>query len=148
MAHEEGKILLVEDQHEWRMELQRLLLKNPAPFTYLIKTAETLQKASDLLKHHTYDLVLLDLRLKDWEEGNFDGWELMDILAKSKDDACTQTIIVSAYGEPEHVREGFKKYHIFDYIDKKRLDENDFRKSVADAVAKAYEERGYILDKE
>lgn len=138
----EGRILLIEDQREWQVELKNLLLDYP----YSIKMAESLQKASDLLEHHVYDLVLLDLRLKDWEEGNFEGWALMDRLEACRKEQGTQVIIVSGYGEPRHVRDGFKKYHIADYIDKKRLDPYDFQKAVADAIGRAYEERGEILD--
>lgn len=139
----EGRILLVEDQREWQVELKNLLQDYP----YSIRGAESLQKASDLLEHHTYGLVLLDLRLKDWEEGNFEGWELMDRLKACREEQGTQVIIISAYGEPQHVREGFKKYDIADYIDKKRLDPSDFQKAVADAIKKAYIEKGEILDR-
>ncbi|MBC8492230.1 MAG: response regulator [Chloroflexi bacterium] len=139
----EGRILLVEDQREWQVELKDLLRDYP----YSIKVADSLQKASDLLKHHVYDLVLLDLRLKDWEEGNFEGWQLMDSLAACKEEQGTQTIIISAYGQPTHVRDGFKKYHIADYFDKKHLDPQGFQKAVADAIEQAYEERGEILDR-
>ena len=83
--------------------------------------------------------MLLDLRLKDWEEGNFEGWELMDKLEVRRKEHGTQVIIVSAYGESQHVREGFKKYHIIDYIDKKRLDPREFRRAVADAINKPTE---------
>jgi CheY-like chemotaxis protein len=141
MAYE-GRILLVEDQREWQIELSDLLQDYP----YSIKMADSLQKASDLLEHYVYDLVLLDLRLKDWEEGNFEGWGLMDTLETCRQEQGTQVIIVSAYGEPEHVRKGFKKYDIADYIDKKRLDPDDFLESVAEAVEKAYEERRGIVD--
>jgi len=138
----EGRILMVEDQREWQVELSDLLQEYP----YTMKVAESLQKASDLLSHHVYDLVLLDLRLKDWQEGNFEGWELMDTLNMCRREQGTQVIVVSAYGEARHVREGFKKYHIADYIDKRRLDPQEFQKSVADAIKQAYEERGEILD--
>jgi CheY-like chemotaxis protein len=142
MAHE-GRILLVEDQREWQVEIKDLLRDYP----YSIKEAESLQKASDLLRLHVYDLVLTDLRLKDWEEGNFEGWELLDNLATIREEQGTQVIIISAYGEAHHVREGFKKYHIADYIDKRRLVPQDFQKAVADAIEKAYEEKGAILDR-
>ena len=124
------------------MELKNLLQEYP----YSVKMADSLQKASDLLKDHVFDLVLLDLRLKDWEEGNFEGWELMDRLQACREEQGTQVIIISAYGETRHVRDGFKKYDIADYVDKRRLDPRDFQKSVADAIEKAYDERGEILD--
>jgi len=141
VAHE-GRVLIVEDQREWQVELQNLL----QDFPYSIKTADSLQKASDLLKNHVYDLVLLDLRLRGWEEANFDGWELMDTLAVLKAEQGTQVIIVSAYGQAHHVRDGFKRYRIADYIDKKRLDPWGFQQAVAGAIEKAYELRGKILD--
>lgn len=142
MAHE-GRILLVEDLRDWQVEIQNLL----SSYSYSIKTANKLQKARDLLKDHVYDLVLLDLRLEDWNEENFDGWKLMDRLSACRDEAGTQVIIVSAHGMTDHVRDGFKKYKIHDYFDKKRLDSKHFQNSVAEAVNKAYEERGEILDK-
>jgi CheY-like chemotaxis protein len=137
----EGRILLVEDEREWQVKLKELLQAYP----YSVKVADSLQKASDFLKHYVYDLVLLDLRLKEWEENNFEGWQLMDVLATCRKEQGTQVIVISAYGQPTHVREGFKKYHITDYFDKKRLDPREFQESVADAVEKAYKEREVIL---
>jgi CheY-like chemotaxis protein len=142
MAHE-GRILLVEDEREWQVKLRELL----QGYLYSITVADSLQKASDFLKHHVYDLVLLDLRLREWEEENFEGWQLMDSLATCREEQGTQVIIISAYGQPTHVREGFKNYHIADYFDKKRLDPHEFQESVAISVEKAYEERGAILDR-
>ena len=142
MAHE-GSILIVEDQHAWQVELKDLLREYP----YSIKVADSRQKAFDLLEHRVYDLVLLDLRLKDWEEENFEGWMLMDSLAAFREEQGTQVIIISAYGQPMHVREGFKKYHMADYFDKKHLDPQGFQRAVADAIEQAYEERDEILDR-
>ncbi len=137
----EGRILIVEDQREWQNKYKNLLANELYEFTI----AENRQKASDLLQHHTYDLVLLDLRLKDWEEGNFEGFKLLENLQKHKQESGTQTIIISAYGEPEHVRFGFKKYDIIDYIDKKRLDPNEFPNIVAKAIRVASNERHDII---
>lgn len=149
MAHDEGRILIVEDLRDWQIEIQRILHgQYLSQFSYSIKIANTLQKARDLLKVHVYDLVLLDLRLSDWEEENFDGWTLMEPLAKLRKELGTQTIIVSAHGLTDHVRNGFKKYHIHDFIDKKRLEPRAFQKSVEEAVMKAYAERDEIVDQD
>jgi DNA-binding response OmpR family regulator len=137
MAHE-GRILLVEDSREWQVEIEKILKDS----NYKIKTANTLQKARDLLKDHAYDLVLLDLRLEDWDEENFDGWKLMDILLTCRRENGTHVIIVSAHGMTDHVRDGFKKYKMHDYFDKKKLDPVAFKKSASDAIEKAFIERG------
>lgn len=137
-----GRILLVEDLKEWQRMIKELL---PEDSYRVFKVAEDLQKASDLLKHHVFDLVLLDLRMNDWDEQDFKGFKLLGQIAEVREEQGTQVIIVSAYGEPEHVREGFKKYDIADYFDKKWLKRDEFRKAVADAIEKAYEERQQIL---
>jgi CheY-like chemotaxis protein len=141
MAHE-GRILLVEDSREWQIEIKRIL----KDFNYKLKDANTLQKARDLLKDHVFDLVLLDLRLEDWDEENFDGWKLMDILPTCRRENGTQVIIVSAHGMTDHVRDGFKKYKMHDYFDKTKLDPVSFKKSVSDAIEKAFIERGDLID--
>lgn len=133
-----GRILLVEDMPEWQLELTDLLEG------YDVVPSTDLHRAIFLLMHEVYDLVLLDLRLKEWEEDNFEGWKLMDRLQTCRREQGTQVIIISAYGEQEHVRQGFKQYKIFDYIDKKHFDEDEFRNAVAGSIERALKERGEI----
>lgn len=137
-----GRILIVEDQRGWQEELNRILIDS----SYSIKIADNLMKARDLLKNHVFDLVLLDLRLRDWDEGNFDGWELMDALVEARNEQGTQVIIFTAYAMANHVRQGFKNYRIWDFLDKKRFNLDEFSETVSGAIARAYIEREEIVD--
>ncbi|MFH1635685.1 MAG: response regulator [Chloroflexota bacterium] len=138
----DGRILIVEDQREWQIEIKHLL----KDFPYAIKIANGFQKAHDYLTHHVFNLVLLDLRLNDWEEGNFDGWNLIQMIAQARKEQGTQVIIISAYGDTEIVREGFKEYSLCDYLDKKRFTPIEFQEAVIGAIEKAFFERKEIID--
>ncbi|HLF25405.1 MAG TPA: response regulator [Anaerolineae bacterium] len=142
MPHE-GRLLMVEDDKKWENELRGLLSDRP----YKMMMAQTLPQARGLLKDHVFDVVLLDLRLKDWEDSNFDGWRLLEDLRPATEEQGTQVIIVTAYGTIEHVRDAFKKHQIVDFFQKQHLAEreDEFRQAVATAVDRAYSVRDSIL---
>ena len=72
---------------------------------------------------------------------------LLKLIDKVAEEQGTTAIVISAYGEAQHVREGFKVHGIIDYIDKAELDPEAFRQAVRAAVDEAYSRRGEILDR-
>jgi PAS domain S-box-containing protein len=88
------RILLVEDHHQTRDTLARLL----ASRGHEVATAETIKQARDVAQTFAYDLVLSDLGLPD---GN--GHELMNELRQLRP-AC-QGIALSGYGMDSDIQQ-------------------------------------------
>jgi len=125
----ESRVLLLEDDPAWVEQFRSML---PTP-PYAICVAETVEDATRLLADQSFDAVLLDLRLRDWEE-DFSGMSFLDVLDRAY--PRPSVVIVSAYGQPEHVRVAFKQFGVTDFIDKRKLDVSEFRAAVEDAVSR------------
>ena len=128
----ENSILIVEDDGDWRT-----LLSESIADLCVIRFAENYSAAIELLRAYSFDAVILDLRLEDQDEENFQGMKILAVLRESETekDWRTSVIIVSAYGTPQQVRESFKIHYLFDYISKQRFDKNAYRDVVRQAMA-------------
>jgi len=137
-----GRILVVEDRSDWRKKLTGILKEEG----YSVREAANYDKAVSLLQKHVFDLVLLDLRLVDWNERDFKGMDLLNDLDKLADEQGTNVIIITGYGTAEHARKAFKDHHVFDFLTKAKFDLQEFKTLVAEAIENAYAKRGDILD--
>ena len=131
MSRNKSAILIVEDEQDWRTLLSENL--DPCDVTF----AENYAKAINVIKASSFDAIILDLRLEDRDDENFQGMELLALLReKEKEkDWNTNVIIVSAYGTPQQVREGFKIHCLFDYILKQKFDKREYREIVRQAIS-------------
>ena len=59
----EGKILLIEDRPDWRRKFTKYLEQDGHSF----RVAKTHDEALTLLDREPFDVVLIDLRLVDWD---------------------------------------------------------------------------------
>jgi DNA-binding NtrC family response regulator len=132
----EVKILVVEDNDQWQKKLRRMLTRDG----YEVTITDNEDKARSLLHsrkaEHQFDVVVLDLRLEDWGG----GYEGMDLLKKDTvrlaEEQHTRVLILTGYGEVEHVRSAFRDYGVFDFMDKRRFgDGREFRDQVRKAIA-------------
>ena len=139
----EGSILLVEDRPEWRRRLTRYLQKEG----YFVETAKTYTEALDVLARGSFEVVLVDLRLVDWDTTNVQGMQIlrhMDELRKEiGKESGTQAIVVTAYPTVETVREAFRDHGVSDILFKPDFDLHSFTEAVRDAAVKAHK----IMDK-
>lgn len=126
-----GRALVVDDQIVW-LELFSELLNE---LGLEVDTADTRERAIQLVGNRYYHLALIDVRLKDDELGNREG---MDILAHiDQADLCDviTKVVITGYGTRDWARESFKKYRVHDFIPKqgpdgKGFDEDDLRASI------------------
>jgi len=98
-----GRVLVVDDQDNWRKALASLLSKEG----YTTKTASCFEAATREISQGTFDLVVLDVRLVDKDIFDVQGLELLQH-AKAQESA-PRVIILTGY--PESIHEGvLEKY--------------------------------------
>jgi DNA-binding NtrC family response regulator len=67
------KILIVDDQENWRQALSSVLWKSG----YSVETADSLKSARETLEKDSYALIVTDIRLVDERTGDVSGLELL-----------------------------------------------------------------------
>jgi DNA-binding NtrC family response regulator len=137
-----GRILLVEDREDWEKQITRYLRQGK----YSYDVASDVVQAEGMLQDSKgWDVVVLDLRLKDWEEGNFEGMGLLPNIDALRRANGTQVIIVTAYPRSGNIREAWKDYEVADFFLKQDFDPDAFKQALRAAVKTAKEERDKIL---
>ena len=100
------KILIIEDDAAFCQMLQKFLIRNE----YEVDTSFTAREAKSKLEEDTYNLVLTDLRLPD-----YDGVQLLTHIKEVN--IQTQVIVMTGYAEVGSAVEAMKK-GAYDYISK------------------------------
>lgn len=91
-----SRILVVDDQENWREALFSLLDKDD----YSIEIVGSFEEAQKEINRHIFDLVILDVRLLDQDTFNVQGLELLK-LAKAQKEA-PKVMILTGYPESIH----------------------------------------------
>lgn len=138
----EGRVLLIEDRPDWRRKLTKYLKADGHSF----KTAKTYTEALSLLDTEAFDVVLVDLRLVDWDDSNFQGLDLLPRIDELRKTNGTQAVVVTAYPTPENIRQSFRDHGVSDFLFKADFDPKMFKRAVRTAIIRAYAERYDILD--
>jgi len=108
-------ILIVEDNCRWQ-NIMRELLEDEG---YNVTVVGNYREGRQALDEHTFDLVILDLKL-DESAPMFDGERLLAHVSQCYPD--TSCIVVSGHGDIRIVRDAFRQYHVVDYIPKDQFD--------------------------
>ncbi len=119
---ESFRLLVVDDDTSMREFLELLLSRE----NYFVTTAENGNRALDLIDEHTYDLVLVDIRL-----GDITGLEVLKQVKKQHPD--TVVIMISAYSTTE-IAVAAMNEGAYDFIPKP-FDNNELRQTIARALA-------------
>ncbi len=129
---EKANILIIEDDKDWRFILSTYLKDISANVTTVADHTSALQA----LDENSFDILVLDLRLEDKDDKNFQGMELLSFLRSQKGRQAenTHVIIISAYGTQDHIRNGFKSYNLLDYIPKQSFNKKDFIALITNAL--------------
>ncbi len=131
-------ILIVEDDPRWQNALRRFLKSEG----YSIAIASSYDEAVAKLETECFDLVVLDVRLVDWDVTNEEGMQVLEKIKQLGLDGVTQKIIVTGYGTTEGQREAFRKYGVLDFIPKEGneqtpgFDRHEFIRLVRSALNK------------
>jgi DNA-binding NtrC family response regulator len=108
-------ILIVEDDHLWQ-DIMREPLEDDG---YNVTVVDEYQDGRQALEEHTFDLIILDLRLTE-SAPMLDGERLLAHISRCY--PGTPCIVVSGHGDIRVVRDAFKQYHVVDYIAKDQFD--------------------------
>jgi DNA-binding NtrC family response regulator len=126
-----SSILIVDDNDDWRADLVKYL-----PPVDKITTVADYQEAIEAISVQPFDLVVVDLRLVDADDDNFQGMSLIRLIREKDEERCmhTQIIIVSAHGTTDHIRESYRTFKIYYYFDKRYLSPTKYRDTIRDAL--------------
>jgi CheY-like chemotaxis protein len=103
------RVLVVDDQPNWRELLQELL--EPA---YVVETAASYEEAKKALRRRTFHTVVSDQRLVDADKENIQGILLLDDVKALQDG--TQVIIVTGYPTIKAAKAALHGRDAFDYL--------------------------------
>ncbi len=126
-APSEAKILVVDDEPNIRFFLERVLSKEG----YQVTTAASGGESLALVEQETFDLVLLDLKLRD-----VSGLDVLEVL--HREEPGTAVIILTGYASLETAVEALR-HGAHDYL-YKPTKANNLRKSVRQALKKRQRE--------
>ncbi len=114
-------ILVVDDDTSMREFLELLLSRE----NYEVATAENGKRALDLIRRHTYDLALVDIRL-----GDITGLEVLKQVKQRHPD--TVVIMISAYSTTEIAVNAMNE-GAYDFVPKP-FDNDELRQTIAKAL--------------
>jgi hypothetical protein len=84
----------------------------------------------------------VDIRLVDSQPGNQDGIEVVKRISRA--DEGTRAIIITAFGTIQMTRDAFKKYQVFEFLEKQTHDQARFCQVVEQAAEEA---RSQVMDR-
>jgi CheY-like chemotaxis protein len=122
-----GRILVVDDQDNWRKALTSLLSGEG----HTVETVACFEEAVEEISQGAFDVVVLDVRLVDTDVFNTQGLELLR-LAKAQ---ATAPGVVILTGYPESIRDGILEEYgadalIFKVPPGSRFDSKGFKEQV------------------
>ncbi len=130
------KVLCVDDNPDWCEVLKDIISRT----NYKVETVSSYVEAIQKLERSTFHVVLLDLRLEDFDERNIDGLKIAEMINRL--DEGTKTIIFTAYMESNNMRKAFGEFQIWDFIAKQ-----DAPSAIVDAVKSASEKAEMELNR-
>jgi len=128
----EGNILVVDDQENWRMALQRLLEGR-----YNVQTVSSYEQAEQAILASSFDIVVLDVRLVDKDVFNVAGLALLDKIKKHKPN--TGVVILTGYPDSvsgEIVQQYGADAFVFKAPESGKFDLSGFRSLIHDLAVK------------
>jgi CheY-like chemotaxis protein len=124
------RVLVIEDEAGWQRRLDRIL----GEINCTSVSAENYDQALDLLNTTDFDLVIVDLNL-DKSTGYADGLELMPRI-RDQFGGRVPVIVLTGTGGLEEQRRAFKDYHVYDFIQKAKLDFTELQRLVIQAIGR------------
>jgi DNA-binding response OmpR family regulator len=122
-----ASILIIEDDRDWL----RILARACENAGYNTRRADNFDKAVSLLTKETFDAVIVDIRLKNWQDGNREGLEALAAVPAEHRPAA---LVLSAFADYENTRLAFKDFEVIDVIRKSEFDAKEFLPKLKQAV--------------
>jgi CheY-like chemotaxis protein len=128
----QGRILIVDDLSVWREELVETLQRGG----YYADSAATVAQALQYLQESFYHILVADMRMKDTDQSNIDGLELLAELEQSGLSEATRVIMLSAFGNLRHMRKAFTTHRVADFLSKDDFSQEAFLQTIAQVFAR------------
>ncbi len=125
------RVLVVDDESTWQRRLRRILKE----INCKVETAGSYEEAEDLLDESAFDLVTVDLNL-DKSTHYADGLELV-LRIRETFGQKIPIIVITGTGKLEEQRRAFKEFGVYDFIQKAKLDLEEFQDVVTEAIHSA-----------
>lgn len=122
------RVLVVDDEASWQSRLRRIL----HGINCTVVTTSSYNEAEAELANGGLNLVTIDLNL-DTSTNYADGLELVSQIRK-KFGSGLPIIIITGQGDLTRQRRAFRKYQVFDFIEKARFDFEEFKETVIEAI--------------
>jgi len=122
----QGRILIVDDEEQWRKELVETLQRSG----FHADSASTATEALERLNEALYHVIVLDIRMVHADQSNTAGIDLLGELDKRGLCEATKVIMLSAFGTKEHMRTSFRKYKVADFLSKDDFDNQEFLENI------------------
>lgn len=122
------RVLIVEDEPTWQRRLARILQE----INCTVTIASSYDEAETYLANVAFDLATIDLNL-DKSTQYADGLELILQIRKTLG-SHFPLIIITGTGDMEEQRRAFRDYNVFDFIQKAKLDFEEFQTAVVEAI--------------
>ncbi|MCP4344117.1 MAG: response regulator [Desulfobacterales bacterium] len=107
-----GKILVTDDRQNWRELLDDILSGDG----HEVETADSLKKATELLKNKTFDIAIIDMRLIDASPYNIDG---IKVLKEAKaQQPSIKAVILTGYPDEKQKNKALNFYKADSYCEK------------------------------
>lgn len=123
------RILVLEDRRDMRVIVENLLSENG----YEVTACGSLRDAIKILRRRSFRLALVDISMVhgDWQDEQ--GTALLAEIKDHYHSDCVNAIVMTAYGTVQRARDAFKKYEVYDYVEKS-ADDQSFHHTLLDAV--------------
>lgn len=121
------KILVVDDQENWRKALTSLLEDHESS----VASAQDFETATALLAQGAFDLVVLDVRLVDQDKFNAEGLDLLHHIRATS--PATKTVILTGYPESVHEKPDVDAY-IFKVPSGSHFDSRAFKRRIKELL--------------
>lgn len=118
-----AKVLVVEDDEDW----QEVYKKTLEPHGYKIEIASSCHEAKNLLMNGNFDVAIVDLQLNEDDKFSIipDGMNVIEEIYKTYGNKLS-IIIASQHGNIELVKTAYRKYNVFEFLEKGKFKPSEF----------------------
>jgi CheY-like chemotaxis protein len=135
MNNRQGRILIVDDEPNWREELVETLQEGG----FHAEAVPTINQALQRLSNSFFHLLILDIRMDGgYAEGaqpNIDGINFLRILDERRLSRALTIIMLSAYGNTGLMRRAFRGHQVLDFLEKDDFESQRFLQNIREIFA-------------
>src|SRR5688500_13021161 len=125
------RALIVEDDNSWQQILGEILSVSGLE----VDVADSVERATLILKEHPHRLAVVDLSLSPNDHNNYDGLRVLD--AVQRVDSGCQTILLTGFATVELAVTALTDYGAFTFLRKESFHRSQFRDIINRVLVRA-----------